>query len=203
MVARTASQCLVLAALLAGAGAPGALAKEDLRGRLETPIPLGAAAGETITVAWTLHSAAERGAPATGRAEPAAGTGGGASPMFVRLLSAGGGRPTEAYGELFGGRYVARIAVPTGGIGGVELGLQGTRYIGGGPGRGRAERADLLFPVQNDPFATAPRARRRTAASAETTSAGWAVPGLLIAGLGALAAALAARRAVVARRPRP
>ena len=67
--------------------------------------------------------------------------------VFVRLLSASGGRPTIGFAAPNAhpqGRYDARVAVPAGGIGGVQIGLRGTSD-------GRA--SDVLFPLENDPFA--------------------------------------------------
>jgi hypothetical protein len=67
--------------------------------------------------------------------------------VFVRLQSASGGRPTvgfatpEAHPQ---GRYDAQVAVPRGGIGGVQIGLGGSSD-GGASG--------MLFPLENDPFA--------------------------------------------------
>ena len=42
------------------------------------------------------------------------------------------------------GRYDAEVAVPEGGIGGVQIGLGDASDVGGG---------DTLFPLENDPFA--------------------------------------------------
>jgi hypothetical protein len=62
--------------------------------------------------------------------------------VFVRLRSALGGRPTTGFATPDAhpqGRYDARVAVPEGGIGGVQIGLRGS--------------SDVLFPLENDPFA--------------------------------------------------
>jgi hypothetical protein len=97
---------------------------------------------------------------------------------------------------------VARIRVPAGGIAGIQFGLEGTRYIGGGPGRGRAEDADLYFPLENDPFAARPASARVSSAPAPTADAGWRAPIWLgVAGaLGAMGLTLAARRTRSGRR---
>lgn len=128
----------MLCSLLA---APVVAGKEGVRARLEAPVPLSAQQGEKITIAWSLFykDRSER--------RPF-----GAGGLFVRLLSASGEQPTRAHGEGRRGRYVADVTVPEGGIGGIEFGLEGTRYVGGMPDTGRAENADVFFPIVNDPF---------------------------------------------------
>jgi hypothetical protein len=119
---------------------PAGIAKEGVRAKLDTPLPLQAEPGETIPIAWTL-SYSDRGVRRQF----------GASGVFVRLLSASGARPVRASGiEGRFGHYVAKVTVPEGGIDGIRIGLEGTRFIGG-----RAEDADVLFPIDNDPFAAA------------------------------------------------
>ncbi len=81
--------------------------------------------------------------------------------VFVRLVSAGGGRATIGFATPDAhpdGRYDARVAVPEGGIGGVQVGLRGTSD---------GATADTLFPLENDPFATPTRG---VAAGQEATS---------------------------------
>src|SRR5687767_2498850 len=107
---------------------PEALAKEGVRAKLDTAAPLHAKSGQTIRLAWSL-SYSDRGVRRHF----------GASGVFVRLLSASGGRPVKVAGT--GGRlgrYVAEVTVPEGGIGGIRIGLEGTRFIGD-----RSEDADL------------------------------------------------------------
>ena len=131
----------LLFALFAGAlcvlfAAPAAIGKEDVRATLDTPVPIEAA-GKTITVAWTL-SYSDRG-----RSRPF-----GAGGVFVRLTSASGGAPVKTVGkEVARGRYVAEARVPEGGIGGISMGLEGTRYIGG-----RAEDADSTSRSRTTPL---------------------------------------------------
>jgi hypothetical protein len=188
----------VLVALIAGAlcallAVPAALGKEGVRAWLETPVPLAAPPGKTITIAWTL-SYTERG-----KRRPF-----GAGAVFVRLLSASGEKPTKAHGKGPTGRYVAKVTVPEGGIGGIEFGLEGTRYIGGPPGRGQAEAADMYFPLDNDPLAAHGDAARGSPTPARTADASWPVP-IWLAALGVLGAfgvSLTARRALTLRRLR-
>jgi len=122
--------------------APAAVGKEGVRARLVTPVPLAAAPGAKVTIVWTL-SYDDRGHRRRF----------GAGGVFVRLLSASGGRSVDSL-DTRGrrGRYSARVRVPRGGIGGIRIGLEGTRYS-----KGRAEQADIFFPIVNSPFKT-PRA---------------------------------------------
>lgn len=89
--------------------------------------------------------------------------------------------------EIARGRYVAEATVPEGGIGGISIGLEGVRHIGG-----RTEDADVLFPLDNDPFAVA----------ADGTGEGDSLPFWLAAAgaLAALGAMLAIPRALRSRR---
>jgi hypothetical protein len=130
--------------LLSLLAAPAVLAKEDVRATLVGGLDRDARPGEPITVAWKL-------ADAEGRPFGAGG-------LFVRLRSAAGGWPVTAVTD-GSGRFTVRIAVPEGGIGGIEFGLQGWRTAAG-----ETTRADVLFPLVNDPFAAAPA---RPAAPAE------------------------------------
>ncbi len=121
----------VAGSLLLAAG-PAAFGKENVTARLLTPLRVDAAPGEQLTVVWALAGTDEHG-----RRQPFNAIG-----VFVRLLSATGDRPTigfatpEAHPQ---GRYDAQVAVPEGGIGGVQIGLRGT--------------SDVLFPLENDPVA--------------------------------------------------
>jgi hypothetical protein len=138
-------------ALLLAAG-PAALGKENVQARLLTPLRVDAAPGERLTVVWALAGTDEHG-----RRQPFNAIG-----VFVRLLSASGGRPTIGFATPDAhpqGRYDARVAVPAGGIGGVQIGLRG-----GGD--------DALFPLENDPFA----APARGAATAQAAAPGRPVP---------------------------
>jgi hypothetical protein len=203
---------LIVGALFALGATPAAVGKEGVRARLDMPLPLHAAAGKTITVAWTLSYIE------SGERHPF-----GASGVFVRLRSASGGRPVSAYGKGRGtgpyrggvgvpGTYIARVTVPEGGIGGIKIGLRGWRIIGGRKeGRriigGRKERADAFFQIDNDPFARAGAAagtRRDARSSAQAEDAGdplaiWLVGAGALSGLGAI---LAVRWAFASRRAR-
>jgi hypothetical protein len=101
------------------AAGPVALGKDNVTARLLIPLRLDAAPGEKLTVAWALAGTDEHG-----QRQPFNAIG-----VFVRLLSASGGRPTvgfatpDAYPQ---GRYDAQVAVPEGGIGGIQIGLGDT-----------------------------------------------------------------------------
>ena len=106
---------------------------------LTTPIPLDARAGTSFKVGWRLFSAEN------GRRKPF-----GASGVFVRLLSASGGNAEEGFATAHLGRtgeYTARVAVPSGGVGDIQIGLQG--WTSGPAG---ARRSDHLFPITNNPL---------------------------------------------------
>jgi hypothetical protein len=126
----------VASSLLLVAG-PAALGKENVTARLLTPLRLDAAPGEKLTVVWGLGGTDEEG-----RRQPFNAIG-----VFVRLRSATGGRPTIGFATPAAhpqGRYDAQVAVPKGGIGGVQIGLRGTSD---------GKPSDVLFPLENDPFA--------------------------------------------------
>jgi hypothetical protein len=126
---------VVAAALLAGA-LPAA-AKEGVKATLTTKIPLDAAPGTKFEVGWTLAYLDE-----AGRRQPF-----GAGEVFVRLLSASGGRAQTTFID-GSGAFTAKVAVPEGGIGDIQIGLRG--YVDGRP-------SDLLFPITNDPLPGPPR----------------------------------------------
>ena len=70
------------------------------------------------------------------------------SPVFIRLVSADGGRSTETMGRespAGSGRYEATIAIPSGGVGRVEVGLFGESCVDG-----TCTRSDLLFELPED-----------------------------------------------------
>jgi hypothetical protein len=119
---------VVLGALAMAAVAPS---KEGARAHLRSAIPLDAAPGTKLLVVWTVDIPDDKG-----RRVPF-----GASQMFVRLLSANGRGPTTAFTNTVAGRNTAEIAVPSGGIGGIRIGLRGT--------------TDIFFPLMNDPFLSA------------------------------------------------
>jgi hypothetical protein len=130
----------VACSLLLGAG-PAALGKENVKARLLTPLRLDVSPGEKLTVVWALSGADEHG-----RRLPFNAIG-----VFIRLLSASGGGSTVGFATPDAhpqGRYDAQVAVPEGGIGGVQIGLRGSSDIGA---------SDTLFPLENDPFAAPAR----------------------------------------------
>jgi hypothetical protein len=132
------------------AAGPAAFGKEAIRARLVSPLPLDGTPGARVTVVWALAGADEHG-----RRQPFNAIG-----VFVRLRSASGGRSTIGFATPDAhpqGRYDAQVAVPKGGIGGVQIGLRGTSD-------GRT--SDVLFPLENDPFAAA----HGVAVGQETTS---------------------------------
>jgi hypothetical protein len=164
---------LAMACSLLLAAGPAALGKEGVNARLLTPLRVDAAPGEKLTVVWALAGTDEHG-----RRQPFNAIG-----VFVRLLSATGGRPTIGFATPDAhpqGRYDARVAVPKGGIGGVQIGLRGSSD---------GEPSDVLFPLANDPFAAPVR---EVAAGQEGTS-GTPLPAWL-----ALAGALALLGVLVA-----
>jgi hypothetical protein len=130
---------LVAAAALVAASA--ASAKEGVTATLRTSIPLDAPAGTHLRVAWTLAGRDHRPFNASG--------------VFVRLLSASGARAETGFasaGAHSTGEYAASVAVPTGGIGKVKIGLRGWST-----GPAGTHEADVLFPIANEPTAPATR----------------------------------------------
>jgi hypothetical protein len=118
--------------------APGGASKEGARARLLSPLPLAAKPGSTIQVRWAVDVPDGNG----GRRPFGAGG------MFVRLLSRTGAPSTIGFADS-GGRFQTTLQVPAGGIGGVRVGLRGTRCDASG-----CSPSDALFPVVNDPFRT-------------------------------------------------
>ena len=124
---------VALALSLAGVAA----AKDGALASLDTPIPPGADPGTEIDVAWRAWM------PDGGTDWPFSG-----SPVFIRLVSANGGRSTETIGRenpAGSGRYAATIAIPSGGVGRVEVGLFGESCV-----EGTCTRSDLLFELPDD-----------------------------------------------------
>ena len=141
---------LVVAMAVALTTGPVALAKEGIKARLTAPLNMDASPGEKITVNWTLSMTDDQG-----NEHPFNAMG-----VFVRLESASAGTPTMGFAAAAAhpdGRYAAQVAVPQGGIGGVQIGLRGS--------------SDIIFPLVNDPFAV--RASATVTASKQTTSVGW------------------------------
>lgn len=165
---------LVAGLLLALLAPPAAPAKEGVRATLIGPVAVDARPGERITMAWKLEDA--RGRPF------------GASGLFVRLRSAVGGRAVTAITD-GSGRFAVRMTVPEGGIGAIEFGLRGWRIVAG-----RRSRADMLFPLENDPFARSevrPAGRSSSApADADDVLPPWVI---VVIAVGATAVIVAAR----------
>lgn len=143
-------------ALLAVVLAAFAPVKEGARARLLTPLALDAAPGATVRVAWSVDVP-----DGSGGRRPF-----GASDMFVRLLSRTGGPSTVGFAASAGGRNRATVVVPRGGIGGVRVGLRGTRCDAAG-----CRNGDLVFPLVNDPFVSPGGVRCDAAALAATLRA--------------------------------
>ena len=120
---------LALTALVLAAPAA---AKEGVKATLTKPVPLHAPAGSRLTITWTLTYRDDHGRRRFF----------GAGEVFVRLLSGTGARSTVAFvnGD---GHYRARVRVPSGGIGGIRIGLRGYNDYG---------VADMYFPITNNPF---------------------------------------------------
>lgn len=127
----------IAAVMLAGSLAGVVAAKDGALASLETPIPVDAGPGTEIAVAWRAWM------PDAGTDWPFSG-----SPVFIRLVSATGGRSTETMGRERppgSGRYEATIAIPSGGVGRVEVGLFGESCV-----KGTCSRSDLLFELPED-----------------------------------------------------
>jgi hypothetical protein len=110
-------------ALLVLALVPSALAKEDVKAELTSPFPAGALPGAEIELSWRL----------TSPSGPF-----GAVGVFVRLVDAAGGAPSDATAPQSNGVFTATVRVPPGGVGSIRIGLHGT--------------SDVFFPLVNDPF---------------------------------------------------
>ena len=176
--------CRFCAALAAGLffgllAVPAAIGKESVHARLDTSVPLEAAPGKTITIAWTLSYAGRGSRRPFGCFRRLC-----ARDERLRRRANKSGRPRA------GGRPLRRQSGGAGrGIGAIKIGLEGTRFIGG-----RSENADVFFPIDNDPFA-APDAAVGNApdsrSSAPTADAGqpllvWLAAAGALAALGAV-----------------
>jgi hypothetical protein len=144
---------VMLAALVL---APGGASKEGARARLLTPLPLAAKPGSTIQVLWAVDVPDGNG----GRRPFGAGG------MFVRLLSRTGASSTIGFADGVG-RFQTTLRVPAGGIGGVRLGLRGTRCDASG-----CSPSDAVFPLVTDPFRS-PGGARCDVATLRATLAGF------------------------------
>lgn len=129
-----------------GLFAAGAAAKEGVRATLTTRLDLKAAPGTSVRVAGTL---ADR------EGHPFGGSG-----LYVRLLGREGGASSARATSTAGG-FTAVVPVPKDGIGGIRIGLPGQAC-----GPTGCQRADLFFPIVNDPFRTSGGVRCDVAAVA-------------------------------------
>ncbi|HEX8156399.1 MAG TPA: hypothetical protein VF526_03335 [Solirubrobacteraceae bacterium] len=162
---------ILVGTLLSLTAAPPAVGKEAVRATIDiSDAALRAPAGTKIRIAWTL-SAPARWPPGTRPTQEVRREPFGASGLYVRLDSKTGGAPTIAYGHGPTGRYTATAIVPQGGIGGIDLGLEGVTSVAGEAPR----RADVFFPIDNDPFATG--AQRASGGAPPLLWIGW---GLLV-----------------------
>jgi hypothetical protein len=116
---------LVLIAAVAMLAVPAG-AKEGVRAKLDEPVRLDTAPGETITVAW--HLVDQQGRPF------------GASGIYLRVSRCGRGPLTVPATQRSLGGYSARVRVPKGGIRKLLVGLRGWRIIGD-----QKKRADRFF----------------------------------------------------------
>jgi hypothetical protein len=137
---RRSRPAILLAVATAAVTAAPALGKEGVEATLAAPIPLDAATGDEITVAWSLASVDEQGNR----------TPFGAQGVYVQLVGASGGEATTGFAPADGGRtgeYEAVVVVPPGGIKGIVIGLGGTSS-----GPSGSSRSDVLFPITNNPL---------------------------------------------------
>jgi hypothetical protein len=158
-----ASHAAVAVALLLIAAVPAVAFSRDLQRRLGfisnppvarnwvqatliSPIPKSAPAGSTVTVRWKLWSLDQHGKVAPF----------GAADLFARIVNPARTRVTRADARCHDGRkaiychdghFYARIRVPSGGIGKIQVGIMGWSD---GPG-GRSKPAPGLFPITNYP----------------------------------------------------
>jgi hypothetical protein len=130
------------AAAVALVAALPAAGKEGVQATLLTRIPLDAPAGKRLEVAWTLTYRDH------GRRRPF-----GANGVFVRLRS-GSGASAETGFANGNGNYRSTVIVPEGGIGDVQIGLQGWTNDAAG-----TRESDALFPITNDPLPGTVRSR--------------------------------------------
>jgi hypothetical protein len=121
----------VLVAALPAAG------KEGVKATLTTRVPVSAPAGTMVRIGWTLGYR-----DAHGRLHPFGGRG-----IFVRLLGHPGVPAHTAFAHGTTGGYAATVRVPQGGLRGIQIGIRG--WSNGPTG---THRADMLFPITNNPF---------------------------------------------------
>jgi hypothetical protein len=122
------------------------VARNWVQATLIGPIPKSAPAGSTVIVRWKLWSLDQHGKVAPF----------GAADLFARIVNPTHTQVTTARARChdgrraiycLDGRFFARIRVPSGGIGRVQVGIMGWSE---GPG-GRSKPAPGLFPITNYP----------------------------------------------------
>jgi hypothetical protein len=126
---RIAMVVLVSVALVAPVSQ--ALAKEGVVAHLENPSALRAQGGTRVSLVWTLRASRQPF---------------GASGVYVRLRGHAGTTTTGLAVTVGLGRYRARVFIPRGGVQTLAIGLAGWRS-----GTGGNRRADVFFPIANDP----------------------------------------------------
>jgi hypothetical protein len=115
-------------------------AKEGVKATLTTSIPLDASEGTQLRVSWRLFFLDGKG-----ERKPYNANG-----VFVRLRSASGADTKDGFALGAAhqtGDYRATVVVPKGGIGDVEIGLEGWSSDASG-----TRRSDALFTITNDPL---------------------------------------------------
>jgi hypothetical protein len=125
------SVALLLACGTALATVAQTTAKEGVVAHLENPAVLRAAAGRAMSLVWTLRVSKE---PFS------------ASGIYVRLRRPNGSATIAEATELRRGRYRARLVIPRGGVRSIAIALRG--WVSDARG---TRRADLVFPIENDP----------------------------------------------------
>lgn len=105
------------------------IARAWVKATLTRPIDLNARPGTKIRIAWTFDHR----------------VGGGG--IFVRLVSASGAPAEIATAHGTPGHYAAVVRVPEGGIGSIQIGIEGTSS-----GANGTHPAPVLFPITNDPL---------------------------------------------------
>lgn len=122
------------------------VARNWVQATLIDPIPHSAPAGSTVTVQWKLWSRDQHG-----KVVPF-----GAADLFARIVNPARTAVTRAPARCHDGRkaiychdgrFYARIRVPSGGIGRIQVGIMGWSD---GPS-GRSKPAPGLFPITNYP----------------------------------------------------
>lgn len=112
-------------------------AKEGMAAELDAPISRDAEPGSTVEVGFDVYVEEPTGRfPVQG------------SPLFIRFVPPDGGTALEARARETppgSGHYVASVAVPRGGIGRVEIGLQGEGCDATG-----CRRSDMLVALVGD-----------------------------------------------------